>query len=454
MDILMAEKPLHAEPAAPYPSRAIAWFAVVVLCLAQIAATIDRGMLALVIDPVRADLGISDVQIALLQGFAFSVFYVTVGLPLGIVADLVNRRRLLIGGILVWSAAAIGGGLAHGFGQMFVSRLVIGIGEAVLAPCAVTMITDLFPETGRGRPMAVYVFGSMVAFGIGSLVAGTILQAAPAGAFAGIPLLAHLAPWRITFVLIGSSGFIIAALLWLLREPPRRGLQIGKRNDGSLRTSMVYLGKHRGVFLPLYGALAFFAMGGASATSWGAVLLTRHFGLTVGAAGKALGAGQIAWAVIGALSASVVVDRVARAHGSVGKIRLAGILALVAIPAVLAGGAPNSTLAILVISEITFASALYGTTMLSVIAEITPLRARGLCVALYAFVMTMIGFSLGPIAVAYLTQSVFHDPAAVGWSMAIVGVASLCVSAMLAWMAARSLERANIPASLAAGFAN
>ncbi len=432
---------------APYPSRAIAWFAVIVLCLAQTISTIDRGMLALVIDPVRADLGISDVQIAVLQGFAFSIFYVTVGLPLGVVADIVNRRRLLIGGIVVWSAATIGGGLARDFNEMFISRLFIGVGEAVLAPCAVTMITDLFPEAGRGRPMSVYVFGSMVAFGIGSLAAGTILQAAPDGAFAAIPFLSELVPWRIAFLLIGATGFVVAGLLVLLREPVRRGLRVGPDSEGGLKASLRFLLAHRRVFIPLYGAMALFAMGSAAATSWGAVLLTRHFGLAVGAAGKGLGVGQVVWAVLGALSASVIVDRVARSSGSVGKLRLAAILALVAIPATIAGAAPNAYWAILLLAEVTFASALYGTTMLSVIAEITPLRARGLCVALYAFVMTLIGFSLGPIAVATLTEHVLHDAAAVGWSMAIVGTAALTCSALLSWMGASALDRTDIPAT-------
>ncbi len=438
-----------AAPADPPPvdpllgaSRSVAWFAVVLLCLAQIVSTIDRGMLALVIDPVRADLGISEIQIALLQGFAFSVFYVTVGLPLGAVADVVNRRRLLVGGIIVWSAATIGGGLAQDFGHMFASRLVIGVGEAVLGPCAVTMIADLFPPTGRGRPMAVYVFGSMIAFGVGSLVSGHILQVAPQGAFASIPLLAGLAPWRIAFVLVGGAGFVVAALLLLLREPARQGLGAGAARKTGLRANLGYFADFRGVFLPLYGALAMFAMGISAATGWGAVLLTRTFGFAIGTAGKALGSGQILWAIAGAALASVIVDRVAGRAGPVGKVYLAGVLALAAIPASLAVLAPNGTIAVVLLSEIMGVSALYGTTMLSVIAEITPVRVRGLSVALYAFVMTLIGGSLGPIAVAFLTERVFAAPSQVGWSIVIVGIAALCISALLACVAARQLQAA------------
>jgi MFS family permease len=431
-----------AEMQAPQASRALAWFAVVLLCLAQIVSTIDRGMLALVIDPVRADLNISELQIALLQGFAFSVFYVTVGLPMGAVADVVNRKRLLVGGIIVWSAATIGGGYAQDFGQMFASRLLIGVGEAVLGPCAVTMIADLFPASGRGRPMAVYVFGSMIAFGLGSLITGQILQVAPQGAFSGIALLAGLAPWRITFVLLGASGFVVAGLLLFLREPARQGLGAGTAHKPGLRANLGYFVNFRRLYLPLYGALAMFAMGISAATGWGAVLLTRSFGFAIGAAGKALGSGQILWAIAGAALASVLVDRVARRAGPVGKIQLAGVLALATIPAGLAGFAPSGTLAVVLLAEIMGVSAVYGTCMLSVIAEITPVRVRGLSVALYAFVMTMIGGSLGPIAVAFLTERVFADPAHVGWSIAIVGSAALCLSALLAMTAARQLRAA------------
>jgi MFS family permease len=436
--------PRMQNPAAdpPRASRTVAWFAVVLLCLAQIVSTIDRGMLALVIDPVRADLGISEIQIAVLQGFAFSVFYVTVGLPLGAVADVVNRRRLLVCGIIVWSAATIGGGLAQNFGHMFASRLLIGVGEAVLGPCAVTMIADLFPPTGRGRPMSVYVFGSMIAFGLGSLVSGYILQVAPQGAFDSIPLLAGLAPWRITFILAGLSGFVVAGLLLFLREPARQGLGAGTARQTGLRANLGYFADYRGVFLPLYGALALFAFGISAATVWGPVLLTRTFGFTIGAAGKALGSGQILWAIAGAALASIVVDRVARRAGPVGKVYLAGALALAAIPSALAVFAPSGVIAVVLLAEVMGASALYGTTMLSVIAEITPVRVRGLSVALYAFVMTMLGGSLGPIAVAFLTERVFAAPEQVGWSIAIVGTLALCLSALLAVIAARQLQAA------------
>jgi MFS family permease len=415
----------------------MAWVTVATLFVAQIVSTIDRGMLALVIDPVRRDLSISEMQIALLQGFAFSIFYVTVGLPLGAVADAVNRRRLLIAGIIVWSIATVAGGFAQGFGSMFASRLFIGVGEAVLGPCAVTMISDLFPPHRRGRPMALYVFGSMIAYGLGSLISGVILDLAPKGVFAGLPVIGQLVPWRIAFTLVGTSGLLIVVLLVLLREPPR---QVEAMAAGVAKLSFVQglglLASQRAVFLPLYASLALFAMGGSVATGWGAVFLTRAYGYPLGAAGQGLGVSQISWAVAGAIVAGIAVDRVGARSGARGRMRLAAFLALLGIPSSLPLLAGSGSVAMVLLGEVMLVSAIYGTTMLSVISEITPSKTRGFAVALYAFVMTIIGGSLGPLAVAYLTESVFASPQAVGRSMAVVGMAAFVVAALLALRAA------------------
>ncbi|WP_310532325.1 MFS transporter [Novosphingobium sp.] len=423
-----------------------AWLTVFVLFFAQIISTIDRGMLALVIDPVRHDLGISEMQIALLQGIAFTIFYVTVGLPLGAVADVVNRRKLLLAGIAVWSAATVAGGFAEGFGSMFTSRIFIGVGEAVLGPCAVTMISDLFPPEKRGRPVALYVFGSMIAFGLGSLICGLILDLAPKGFFAAWPVVGGLAPWRMVFVLVGASGVVLLALLATVSEPKRAAATGDPEARLNLRAGLAEMGRHYRIFVPFYLALGLFATGAVAATGWGAVLLTRTFAYDIGSAGKLLGVSQLLWSVLGALVAAFGVDRVGKRFGVAGRIRFAAILTLLAVPAVLPRFAPDGPFAIVLLGEIMFVMAVYGTAMLSSLSEIAPPSLRGFAVALYAFVMTMIGGSLGPVAIAWLTESVFADPLAVGSSMALVGTVSLLLSAVCAFLAASAvatLKRGN-----------
>ncbi|NBC35357.1 MFS transporter [Novosphingobium sp. FSY-8] len=421
-----------------------AWAAVAVLCLAQVVAYVDRGILALVIDPVRADLGIGDVQIAVLQGFAFAVFYVSVGLPLGHLADRVNRRMLLAAGIVVWSAATIGCGLSRGFGDMFVGRLFIGVGEAVLGPCAVGIIAEMFLPERRGRPMALYVLGSMVAYGVGSTLCGMILQAVPAGFFAGWPVVDGLAAWRVAFVVLGACGLPVALLLWLVGDGSRSAtLKAQAAPTGPIWPA---LAARAGVLVPLYLSAALFALGAAAITGWSAAMLTRQMGIAATAVGKELGLFQIAWALIGAGLAALIVDRVAARYGTAGKVTLAGIVALATLPSALAYAMPGPLGAMVLAAQVMGASALYGTTMLSVISEIVPAQSRGLAVAFYAFVMTMIGGSLGPLAVAGLTARVFSGPAATGQSIATVAALALGGCLIAALIAARSISRMKAPA--------
>lgn len=427
---------------APYPRAVTAWAAVSVFALAQVMSTVDRGMIALLIDPIRRDLHISDVQIALLQGLAFAIFYVAVGLPLGFIADRLNRRRLLIGGVLAWCAATIGCGFARSFGDMFAARLLVGLGEAVLAPCAVTMIGDLFPPSRRGPPMALYILGSMVAVGIGSAATGSILKLAPTGVFDVVPLLRGLAPWRIAFMVLGAGGVAIALLVLFLKEPQRRGVVLEARQGLGLKQAVGYLVQNWGVFLPFYSAVAAYAVGIGLAIVWGPAVLIRGYGLSAGGLGQVLGGAQFVAALLGAICAAMVIDPVVRRSGVGGKLRLSALIAVLAIPSTIPWVASAPGLAIAMTAEAMFIGALYGSTMLSTMTELVPSNMKGVSVSLYAFVVTMIGTSLGPLAVAQVNDAFFHDPKLIGRAVTIVGAGALILSALLALVTQRNFARA------------
>ncbi|MEP6174417.1 MAG: MFS transporter, partial [Parasphingorhabdus sp.] len=171
-----------------WPRTGTAWWMVSLLFLAGIFSVIDRAILNIVVDPVRLDLGITDVQIGLLQGLAFGVFYAFMGLPMGLLADRTSRKRLLVAGITIWSLATIASGYATSFGELFAARLMVGLGEAALGPCAISLIADMFPPEKRGRPISVYMMGQGLANGIAISVTGIIISVAIAGGFAAVPL--------------------------------------------------------------------------------------------------------------------------------------------------------------------------------------------------------------------------------------------------------------------------
>ena len=144
-----------------WPSRRHGWWMIAVFFATAILSYTDRFIFSLLVDPLRADLGISDTQVSLLQGLAFALVYAFAGLPLGRLADLVPRRNVIIAGVLLWSAATAACGFAATFGQLFAARIAVGIGEAALAPAAVSMIADYFPPARRGTALSVFIAGML-----------------------------------------------------------------------------------------------------------------------------------------------------------------------------------------------------------------------------------------------------------------------------------------------------
>ena len=137
------------DTAAKYPNQGYAWYVVSILTLAYISSFIDRQILALLVEPIKADFQITDTQMSLLIGMSFALFYTLMGLPIGRMVDSRNRRNIISIGIAVWSIMTALGGMVRSFGQFFLARIGVGIGEATLSPAAYSIITDYFPKEKR-----------------------------------------------------------------------------------------------------------------------------------------------------------------------------------------------------------------------------------------------------------------------------------------------------------------
>jgi len=205
----------------PQSSLAYGWLTVGLLTIAYVFSFIDRYVLGLLIEPIKADLGLTDTQIGLLLGPAFAIFYATMGLPLGWLADRKNRVKIVAIGIAVWSIATAASGLARNFTHLFVARMSIGVGEATLSPCAMSIISDSFPPEKRSRPIAVYTMALSVGAGFASLLGAGVLTWAKSGGTMTLPGIGELMPWQATFFIVGLPGLILSVLFFLLREPAR-----------------------------------------------------------------------------------------------------------------------------------------------------------------------------------------------------------------------------------------
>ncbi len=403
-----------------YPKRLAACSLLAMLFLASILSTTDRSILNFLVGPIRHDLGISDVQVSLLEGLSFTMVYAFSGLALGLLADKVARTRLLAAGIAAWSAGTLMGGLAPGFAWLFASRILVGLGEAALPPCAISLLCDSFVPSWRGRAIGLYVLGGAMATGLAGLLVGWILTEAPQGTFDFIPGAAGAPAWRIALVGVGMAGMVIAALLATQAEPGRHGVAISAGGGLALRPIAGYLFANRTVFVPLYLAFTVFSIATYGIVAWAAPLLTRQFGLSPGKAGHDLGLAFLIAGMVGALTAGQILDQRAFLRGRLGKMTMLGILPLCMLPAAATTLAPSGLVATWAAAAAILVGPMISIVMLGALSEMMPNDMRGLSVSILGFAGTMLGGTLGPLLIAECTQHVLHNDTLVGRGVLLV----------------------------------
>jgi len=212
--------PSAAVPSPEAPSAAYSRYVLAVLVLVYVLNFLDRQIITILAEDIKADLGITDAEIGFLYGTAFAVFYAVFGIPLGRLADVWTRRTLISLGLAFWSAATALSGFARSFVQLGVARVGVGVGESSATPAAFSLLSDSFPARARATVLAVYSSGIYVGAGLGLLIGGQIVErwnaAFPAGE---APL--GLAGWQAAYLAVGVPGILLALWVRTLREPVR-----------------------------------------------------------------------------------------------------------------------------------------------------------------------------------------------------------------------------------------
>ncbi len=223
----MGEGPATTEDGSQ-ETPAYSWYALGVLVLVYLVNFVDRQILSILANDIKADLDIGDAQLGFLYGTAFAIFYALFGIPLGRLADGTKRLRLLSLGIALWSLMTMFSGLAKNFGQLTAARIGVGVGEASANPCAYSLISDWFPKRVRATALSIYSSGLFVGSGISLLIGGAIVEGWQAAYPVNPPL--GLAGWQAAFIAVGLPGIVLAIWLLTLREP-RRGAMDGEATD-------------------------------------------------------------------------------------------------------------------------------------------------------------------------------------------------------------------------------
>lgn len=407
-----------------FRSDSYAWYVTLVLSVANIMAYVDRQIITLQVEPIKQDLGISDTQISLLQGFAFAIFYAVLAVPLGRLADSKNRKWIISVGVFLWSLATLSCGLAKSYVQLFIARMFIGIGEATLSPSAFSMLSDYFPRNKLTRAIGVFTGSSFLGTGVALLGGGFLIAYLADVGEVTLPLLGLVKPWQMAFIVVAIPSFMLILLMATVREPPRQDVQ-GQRQiaPASASTSeiLTFVRTNWSVFGPIYIGFSILTSVQFGLGAWIPSFFIRVHGYTAGEIGIAYGLLVTTLGTLGTVSGGFMCDWLRGRGYADANLRTAIIAAVPTIPLIaifpLIG---DPRLALLMIAPLCFLGSMPFGAGTAAIPMISPNRMRAQLVAVYLLVANLIGPGMGPWLIAICTDYVFEDPKMVGFSISIV----------------------------------
>ncbi|MDZ5602483.1 MFS transporter [Pseudomonas sp. RP23018S] len=413
------------------------WYVVVLCMVAYIFSFVDRQILALMIEPIKADLHLSDTQFSLLHGLAFSLFYAFMGMPIAYLADRFSRPKIIALGVVFWSVATAACGLSKNFLQMFLARIGVGVGEAALSPSAYSMFSDMFPKEKLGRAVGVYSIGSFVGGGVAFLVGGYVIALLKNADILEVALLGAMKAWQLAFILVGLPGVIVGLLIWLtVRDPQRKGAQLdaqGQPRKLALADGLRFIGSHRATFGCHYLGFSFYAMALFCMMSWTPALYIRKFGMSPQEAGFMLGTILLLANTTGVVFGGWLTDALGKRGYTDAAMRTGVIGALgMIVPAVLYSQVDQLWLSVTLLVPAMFFASFPMPASTAAMQILSPNQVRAQVSAVFLLVSNLLALGLGTTLVALLTDRYFGSPAAVGESMSIVSlVASLLAIGLL-----------------------
>ncbi len=416
-------------------SPARLWWVIVLLTLAGTLSFIDRQILAVMIGPIKRDLGgLSDTEISLIVGLAFSLVYSLSTLPLARLADRYSRRNLIAAGIFSWSAMTALAGLASTYWQLFLARMGVGIGEASLGPATTSILADYLPQTRLPLAYGIVATAPFLGTGLASLVGGPLVDYLEARPDLVLPLFGQVYSWQAVLMAVGLPGVLLAAAMFTIREPARlSGLTEPERGYGYAQVWRFCRERSRYLSLHFLAYLCLSIQGFAFLTWIVEFFVRKHdwsrteIGITYGLIAMIVG-------FIGSVVAGYYAGRMIGAGRPDAPMRLTlwGSLAL----APVAVGMPlldDDRLAALLLIPITFCMSMPPGLSNAALQAIAPNRMRGQLIAIYLICVSFLSYLLAPLIIGLTNDYVFgredaidlslSSLAAVNYGIAIVALA-------------------------------
>jgi len=384
--MIVKEPPTLTPRSVPAVSRTAAYWSLLVLVAVNVLNFYDRHVAGAVVEPIRKEFVLSDTQIGLINT-AFTVLYGFVGLPLGWLADRMSRKKLLAMGVVIWAALTASARWVFSYPFLVATRLGVGVGEATCAPTATSWIGDLFPAERRAKPLALFMLGVPVGGALSFFFSG---------------LIAHKYGWRAAMILAAAPALLLVPLLLMLREP-RRG---ASEHHMSLPAGSVWEVLRIPTFwwIAISGALVNFNLY-VVGTFWTAFFQRIHH-MNVAEAGITMGVLYTIGGVFGGMIAGAWGDRIARRRAN-GRMLIAAVAALVSAPCAYFGIRQQYGALALALPLLTASYGLlnmYYGCVYAAIQDIVPPTLRATSMAIYFWVMYLVGASWSTVIIGKLSD--------------------------------------------------
>ena len=424
-----------AEDEKEYPRPAYAWYVVVLMMCFYVLSFMDRQIIAVLIEPIKADLSLSDVQISLLGGLSFVLFYSTTGVFIGRLADSLNRPWIIAVGVFIWSMTTALCGFASRFWELLLLRMGVGLGESALLPSTLSLLSDYFSPQRIATPTSVFLLGAPIGIGLSFAAGGYFYSVAidvtQATGWQDVFLVGGTAAWKLVLVFLGVVGMLMTLLLVTVREP-RSAQRAATLDENTIATKAAdaatiaevksYGRKNWLAIFSLYATMALISLAAYSQGFWDITFLSRTYGWDASEGAFWYGMVQLFAGLSGMLLGGITADRLSRRGMRGASYIMVVVGCAIAAPFSFAYPLADSASSALAL----MAFAIFGSNMAfacaaSALQLMFPLTMLGLAAGIYYFVSNAVGIGIGPTAVAAITDYVYGDPNKIQYSLALVG---------------------------------
>jgi len=420
-----------------------AWYGLATLILASICGNSVMQVMALLTEPLKQELSLSDTEIGALRGLGATLVVALASYPIGWLADRIDRRRIFAVCIFIWCAATAASGLARDYEMLFVFAMGISVGEAVLGPVTYSLIPDLFPPERRMLANSIFFVSQLLGYAVG-LALGGLLIGAVEHSHAALPAaLASLSTWRIVFMLVALPGIVLIPMMLAipLRESARAGSGTGTAAPGEHGGLLAYCRAHAQTLLSMFAG--FGAIGAANFTvfGWIAVAIVRLFGATPAEVGVRLGQVFAVGSIVGVTAANLLAKRLARRDADTAPVRVAELGALTALAFSLLYLVATTPTQFYVIATFQIAASFGGLALSPTVNQgIAPARIRARMMALGGMFYIAFG-ALSPLVVGIISDALGPEPRNLLTAMMLVAVPGFVGGALLLRFGEGTLRR-------------